>query len=451
MTPRPNLLYVMCDELRWCEPSCYGGPVPTPNLDALVARGVRVEHAVSNAPVCMPARSVVLSGQHARTCTGHANNTALRFARDADGSIGWCFDAYAPPVKCGFPNATLPELLRDAGYRTRAVGKWHVDAWPHDLGFDSYLIPRNHHAHTAQPFCEDGGPEFAPAGFSVDYEADRVRGFLAGDHDRPWFLYYNVSPPHMPLADMPERYLTMFDPADVELRPNVPAGFGPSADMTATYLWDYRHYLNHMPHAKRSAEGVGLRELIALYRGATAWVDDTLGRVLEAVPGDTLVVFTSDHGDLLGSHGRMGKATLDEESYRVPMVLAGPDLPAGRVADDGVASLLDVAPTLLSAAGVEVPGHMQGIDLLPALRGEASLPDAAVVETGGDGTGVRTATHLYALPRDGRSLGGTPHRFHDLRDDPHQLARRDDAAVAADLDARLRAWDAATPWLDGGT
>ena len=459
---RPNLLYVMCDELRWCGLGCYGGPLArTPHLDALAARGVRCEHAVSNAPVCMPARSVVLSGQHARTCTGTANNTALRWRRDGDGRRGWMFDAYAPPQKCGFPDATLPELLRDAGYHTRAVGKWHVDAWPHEIGFDRYLIPRNHHAHSAQPFTEDGGPEFVPAGFSVDYEADRVCEFLAGDHDRPWFLYYNVSPPHMPLADMPEKYLAMFDPAEVgEIlsRPNIPDGFRPSEANIRAYLWDYRAYNNYLPHAMRIADGYGLAELVALYLGATAWVDDTVGRVMSALDAagsadDTLVVFTSDHGDMLGSHGRMGKSCLYEEGCRVPFLASGPGLPRGTLAARGVASLVDVAPTLLDAAGLDRPAHLHGTSLVPMLRGDADGPDAAVVETSEDGTGLRTLTHSYGLPRDdgnGNALADEPHRFHDLTIDPYQLAPlspADAPDVAADLDARLRAWDAATPWL----
>ena len=453
---RPNLLYVMCDELRWSEVGCYGHErVRTPHMDQMARDGARVEHAVSNSPVCMAARSIVLSGQHARTCQGSAGNPSLRWRRDGDGERGWLFDAYAPPRKIGFADPALPELLQGAGYHTRAVGKWHVDAWPHELGFDDYLIPRNHHAHTAQPFTENGGPEFCPSGFSVDYEADRVCDFFNTDMagDQPWFLYYNISPPHMPLADMPERYLSMFDPADALLRPNVPDGWQPTRDMTLTYLWDYRHYLNHLPHTLTlPRDDFGLRDLTALYWGAVAWVDDTLGRVLRALDDaghadDTLVVFTSDHGDILGSHGRMGKSTLHEESYRIPFLARGPGVAQGRVLGDGVASLVDVAPTFLAAAGASVPEHLHGTDLLPALGGEGSLPDHAIIETAPDGTGVRTATHLYGLPRDGHALGDAPHRFHDLRSDPYQLHQGDDPDTAARLDTILRTWNSQAPWL----
>ncbi|MEM1011328.1 MAG: sulfatase-like hydrolase/transferase [Planctomycetota bacterium] len=449
---QPNLMIVMCDELRWCEPGCYGGQAKTPHLDALAARGVRCETAVSNAPVCMPARSVVLSGQHARTCTGFTNNTALRFARDADGSKGWCFDGYAPAEKCGFDDPTLAELLRDAGYHTRAIGKWHVDAWPHDLGFDRYLIPRNHHAHSAQPFCEDGGPELMPDGFSPDFEADRVCSFLAETHEKPWFLYYNLSPPHMPLADMPERYLTMFDAASVGRRGNVPDDFVPEERAVGAYLWDYRHYLQFMPHAVADAKaGRSIEALYALYLGATAWVDDLVGRVMQQLEttgqlDDTLVIFTSDHGDMMGSHGLMGKATLYEESYRIPMIAAGAGVPGGRVASDGVASLLDLAPTLLDAANQASLDHLQGTSLLPMFAGTAPGPEAAVIETSHDGTGLRTTSHLLALDRQDQAFTGNVRRFHDLTADPQQNQAFEDSGLRVDLQSRLADWDATTPW-----
>jgi choline-sulfatase len=455
---KPNVLYIMCDELRWCGVGCYGHPVvQTPHIDALARRGVRVEHAVSNAPVCMAARTLVLSGQHPRTSAGHVGNPSLRFRRDSDGGRGWCFDAYAPPQKVGFFDPTVPQLLRVAGYQLRAVGKWHVDAWPHEIGFDDYLIPHNHHAHSAQPFTHNGGPEFCPEGFSVDFEAEEVCRFLASDQSKetPWFMYYNISPPHMPLADMPRQYLEMYDRSQTDFdyeRPNYPKGFSFSDDTIATYLWDYRNYLHHLPHA--NSGGKDMRDLIALYYGATTWVDDKVGEVMKALDDagladDTLVIFTADHGEMLGCHGRSGKATLYEESCRVPFIAAGCGIPADTVASDGVASLVDVGPTALSVAGAEVPDHLHGTDLLPMLRGEATGPDAAIIETEGDGTGIRTTTHLLGLPRIDRDFGETPHKFFDLREDPYQLQSLSPTEDFAKLlERRVRDFDAKMSWFE---
>ena len=330
-----------------------------------------------------------------------------------------------------------------------------MDAWPHQIGFDRYLIPRNHHAHTAQLFTEDGGPEFSPPGFSPDFERDRVVAFLheQRDAERPWFLYDNIGPPHMPLADMPEEYLRMVDPASVELRANVPAGFdlGDHASTARDYLWDFRAYLNGMPHA-REAPVPTLRELTALYLGAVAWVDDTLAATLDALDDAglaerTVIVFTSDHGDLLGSHGLLGKGTLHEESCRIPMIARGPGVASGHV-DRGVASLVDVAPTLLSLAGIDPPPHVQGRDLSDRLAGNEAVgdEDAWIESADGRELGRRTADRLEVYARPGCGEAPTAvSRSWDLRADPLQL--RLQAAVAASSRglAAAQRWHGRTP------
>ncbi len=437
---RQNLLYIMCDELRWCDVGCYGaahtrrdGSPLTPNLDRLAQAGTRFETAVSNCPVCVPARSVVLSGQYARQCQGTTTNPSLGYhTRDSLAPrSGWLFDAYAPPTRAAFPNLTLPELLKQAGYHTRAIGKWHVEAWPHQLGFDRYLIPRSHHAHSGQLFTEDGGVEFSPPGFSVDFEADRVEQFLEEEAlaDKPWFLYYNISPPHMPLADMPEHYLSLVDPTSIDLRANVPADFDfdEHLETVRIYLWDFRRYLSHMPHTQ-DVSITSLEELIALYLGATAWVDDTVGRTLTSLDAagmadDTMVVFTSDHGDMLGSQGIWGKGSLWEESYRVPMLIRGPAVRTGTVRAD-VGSLIDVAPTLLGQAHVEVPDHMSGRDLLAA--GACDFAGGAVIEAS-DGSKIARRTQHRLEVFDLSDAGA--HATWGLEHDP--LQERSDVSRAA--------------------
>ena len=467
----PNLLLIVCDEMRWCELGCYGHDVVrSPRLDRLAADGVRVQHMVSNAPVCLPARSVILSGQHARTCIGREGNTALQFRRDHDGSRGWCFDVYAPPRPPAgqrrrvLPGPTLPELLRDGGYRTRCIGKWHVDAWPDEVGYDDWLICRTHHANSGQLYTHNGGPEFSPPGFGPDFEADRAAAAIAGDGSaadgRPWFCHLNLGPPHMPLADMPDRYLDLYEPAGIPLRANVPQPFDNEKHLETykTYRWDYRHYLAHMPHAERLPDGFDIHALTALYWGAVTWIDDVVGRVLDALDAsgqadETLVLFTSDHGDMLGSHGRFGKSSLYEESVRVPLIARGPGLPRGGVPSDGVASLVDLTPTLLEAAGLDRPEAMQGESLWPMLRGEAAGPEAAFIESVDDGIGIRTPRHLYGLRRDGEGLADRPHHFDDLAENPFQdeaVPQPHSPGQAERLDRLLRGWDDQTPWASGG-
>jgi choline-sulfatase len=423
---------------------------------------------VSNAPVCLPARSVILSGQYARTCIGRTGNTALRCQRELDGSHGWCFDTYAPPRPAAgrprrvLPDLTLPELLRRAGYHTRCLGKWHVDAWPDEVGYDDWLICRTHHANSGQLYTHNGGPEFSPQGFGPDFEADRAAAFFADQSAhpgrRPWFCHLNLGPPHMPLADMPDPYLDLYEPGEIRLRENVPQPFDDAkhAETYKTYRWDYRHYLAHLPHADELPEGFNIRALTALYWGAVTWIDDVVGRIVDALEQsgqaeDTLIFFTSDHGDMLGSHDRFGKSSLYEESIRVPLIARGPGLRRGTVASDGVASLVDLAPTLLSAAGIDRPDRMQGRSLLPMLRGEAEGPEAAFIETEHDGIGVRTGRYLYGMT-SARDTSRPATQFAcDLEKDPHQLSVTTDGELIGDAEAlaeRLRVWDSRTPWAE---
>ncbi|MEM8873500.1 MAG: sulfatase-like hydrolase/transferase [Planctomycetota bacterium] len=455
---RPNLLYIMCDELRWSEVGAYGHPVvKTPNFDRFAAQGTRFERAVSNCAVCVPARSIVLSGQYARRCHGQTSNGGCSFT-DHRGNEGWCFYPYAPRNKEAFPDPAYPELLKATGYHTAAIGKWHVDAWPHHLGFDDWLIPRAHHAHDAQLFTHNGGPEFAAPGFSVDFEAERVGEFFqrrAGE-SQPWMMYYNISPPHMPLAEMPEKYLTMYEAADTVMRGNVPTPFDNAAahDKFTTYLWDYRDYFAHLPHAKTLEDGFTIEHLLALYYGATTWVDDVLGRVLASLDesgmaDDTVVVFTADHGDNFGSHGLWGKAQLIEESYRIPMAIRGPGVQA-RHCTDTIGSLVDIGPTFLEAAGVEAPSHMHGTSLLSTLRDAAVGPQHAMIESTPDGVGVRTMSHLYGIGWDSEpKLGDTVSRFHDLDADPLQMNQlADEGDVALELRDIVERFDRDTPWMN---
>ena len=160
-----------------------------------------------------------------------------------------------------------------------------------------------------------------------------------------------------------------------------------------------------MPYACELPEGCDIVELHRLYMGLTTWVDDALGRVFDMLESAgladrTLTVFTSDHGENLGSHGYMNKESPKEEAYRIPMVVQGPGVAEGHVSDR-VASLVDVAPTLIDAAGGDVPSHLSGRSLSPALvgggPGVAPHDNHAIFETHGFGVGARSATHMVNL------------------------------------------------------
>jgi len=407
----------------------------------------------------MAARSVMLSGQYARRCSCGVGNVCVQ---PSPGNF--VMPEYPAPGRPHLPDATLPECLRTVGYRNVAIGKWHIHSWPHDIGFDEYLIPRVHHCHTGQSYTRNGGPEFVPDGFSVDFEADEAAQFLR-DRQRarePFFLFYNISPPHCPVADAPQHYLSMYDPAHVELRPNVdPDRELPRQDQWfKIYRYDFRHYMLGLPYADELPERYGLRNLIAEYRGLTTWADDTIGKLLKSLDDqglaeNSIVLFTADHGDNLGSHNRVQKGSLNEESVRIPFIVCGPGVPAGRVIRDQVAGLVDLMPTLLEFAGVSVPSHVQGQSLTAVVSGarQTAAEPWTFIETGGDGIGVRTPTHLYALPWDAPGVSGSaPHYFHDMRTDPFQLRNMagtdEQTDIARSLDTILRHWHQYTPGPD---
>jgi len=189
-------------------------------------------------------------------------------------------------------------------------------------------------------------------------------------------------------------------------------------------------------------------------------VDDYIGRLMAAITNtgladNSIVLFTSDHGDNLGSHGLYNKNSWIEESIRIPMIISGargrPGNAHPQVITDTVASLADVAPTLLDRAGIDVPDHMQGRSLF---RDPGSKPsDCAFIETGA-GIIIRTLTHKYGLrfATSARTASQARPQFFDLSRDPYEMTNLADTGQQAELEAELRgrliAWDKATPWSD---
>ena len=459
MKNKPNVIICICDQLRAFEVGCYGNQViSTPNIDDLARNGVRFEHAVSTDPVCMPARSSLVSGQYARTCMGALGNASVPDEHGRPIVASWPLQE-----RIHLPDPTIAEQFKDAGYDTALIGKWHIHPAPEIVGFDYTLHPRVNPRPTGQDFVENGGPPQLVDGFSVDYEIENVLSYLAADRNNPFFLYYSISPPHMPLADAPEHYLTMYDPDDMPLRPNVFIDGEMAYDehWFKVYLWDFLYYSQNLPYTLDLPEGFDLRTLTALYYGLTTWVDDMVGRMMEGLRANgqldnTIVVFTSDHGDNLGSHHRFNKGLLIEESIRIPMIFHAPWLWEPSVSSSQVAQLIDIMPTVLDASGSPIPDHVQGRNLSPVLAGDSPRLDEnwGFIETTDGEIGVRTPTHLLGR-RTSNSEGGAENRpncFYDLRDDPYEL--NDLAGIVeqeqaeSELDDLLTAWDQNTPWMN---
>lgn len=453
MTTRPNILLLFADQMRPFELGCHGGGVATPNLDRLAALGVRFETAITTNPLCTPARSSLLSGQYARTCAG---------------MLGCCGEPARHRVN--FPDATLPERLGLAGvdYETILHGKWHIQSHPRCCGFQRSVYPKVHHLNRDQLYFDGSGRSWIQRGYGPDYEVALSEAVFRETRERPFFLFHNLSLPHMPYFDVPERYRTRYDPAAVELRANTTRDGVEYYDEQAflIYLYDYLYYKEKRPGCQQLPAGFGLRELTALYWGMIAAADDQVGALLDALEDsgrleETIIVFASDHGDNLGSHHRWNKHSPNDEAIRIPFFIAWPGVLEPRVVTGQVASLADVAPTLLALAGQPVPATMQGRDLSPVLRGEVAAlptPEAYAENIGGELI-VRTPTHMAAVTTAPGPGAPTPAMqegealFFDMEDDPLQLRNLAgsgaQAACEAALHRRLARFNEETPWMPG--
>jgi arylsulfatase A-like enzyme len=442
-TPRrPNVVILFPDQLRWAEVGCYGHPVVrSPNIDRLAAGGVRMGFAFTNFPVCSPARSVLLSGRYARS-TGVLQNQ----------------DQEAKPGRPTNQTTTLPEVLAANGYDTALVGKWHLAPTPETLGFQQSLRPRMRHRYFKQTFYRNEGEPYVFDDYGPFHETDAAIQFIREKRDRPFFLYLAYGPPHMPVSEMPEKYGKMYDPARVIIRDNAWVGGKLAYDENwfKIYMWDFQYYENKDTFARSLPAGMTLRELTALYDGQITAVDDCIGRVLGAIrdagiEDDTIVLLTSDHGDLLGSHGLFNKNTHHEEAAHIPMIFRYPRRLKPSVVDTQVVSLVDAMPTLLDLCGIRTPDAVQGTSVASVLLGQkpAVGENAAFIETG-NAEGIRTLRHMYFVER---KKGGGEHLF-DVPADPYEM--KDLAGDPAsretlkNLRARVQEWTSRNPrWLEG--
>ncbi len=364
---KPNLLFIYCDQMRGQAMGCAGNTqVRTPYLDRLASQGVMFTNAIANCPVCTPNRGVLLTGKYPLSHKAVANDVPL------------------PPDDASWGN-----VLRDAGYRTGYIGKWHLDGVPRDRftppgrrrhGFDYWAVWNCSHAYFNAKYFRDDPEPIHIDGYEPDHQTDLAIDFLRGRSDQPFFLIISWGTPHAPYQEVPEEYRRLYDPDKLELRPNC-------ADPDRRALADY-------------------------YAAITA-LDHNVGRLMDAldemdVERNTIVVFTSDHGDMLWSQGQIKKERPWEESILVPFIVRWPDaVPEGK-SHDALLSTVDVMPSLLSLMGVSVPQGVEGTDLSAAMRGEPcygpvsaflTIPvtvDQAVAAGIGEWRGVRTKRYTYA-------------------------------------------------------
>ena len=423
---RWNLLFILTDQWR---ASAFGHGndevVRTPHIDRLGKQGAICTRAYAANPVCTPNRSCLLTGRHSHQ-TGMINNN-LMLPTD---EVCW------------------PQVFADAGYRTHYIGKWHVDGEakpgfvPHGWrrrGFQTFQgFNRGHIYHKPWGFDDDGSPLVPqqvasdPEYYEPTYQTDLAIEFMKQNQQSTFACCVSLGPPHTPFA--PPKDFDRYTRDEIVLRPNVPQ--------------------RHEQQARKDLSG---------YYGLCESLDHEVGRMMSyldesGLADSTLVVFTSDHGELAGSHGKYRKGEPEDESLRVPLVMRQPGMiPAGTV-NESLVNSIDLMPTMLDLCELKDPGTSTGRSVSSAVKdsrnasdtqdsiycegklvGAASASKGRKQQAGAQASGpwraVVTGSHKLVVRGDEKNVV----QLYDVENDPFETRNLANTAGHKDLQAGMLA------------
>ncbi|WP_353718801.1 sulfatase [Dyadobacter sp. 676] len=416
---KPNVIIILADQWR-AEAVGYAGnkDVKTPHIDKLASQSVNFKTAVSTMPVCTPYRASLLTGQYPLKHGLFYNDKPL--ANEA---------------------LTMAEIFKENGYRTGYIGKWHVNGHKNGegpfsardkpvprerrQGFDYWKAREVTHDYNNSFYFDENDKKVYWEGYDAFPQTDSAIGFIKQSGKNPFLLVLSWGPPHNPYETAPEKYQKMYDPAKLRVRPNVPAEMQDSA-----------------------------RKVLAQYYAHCTALDDMTGKLLDAlekqgIAENTIVVFTSDHGDMLLTRGVFRKQRPWDESALVPMLIRYPE----KLGKKGITiskplGTPDILPTLLGLSGIKIPASVQGTDVSAGILKPEKYPlDAALITLpvpfheynfsngGREYRGVRTERYTYT-----RRLNG-PWLLYDNQTDPYQqnnlIGKPEYKKIQSELEAKL--------------
>ena len=395
-------------------PGVDGCEVLAPNLERLQRAGTTFTNCFSNYPVCAPARGMLMSGRWPSD-TGVVNNLS-----ELEPS-----------------SSSLAAIFARDGYQTCYIGKWHLHAGPLETvdgndrnippgpgrhGFERMNVWTETNRHWDSVRYEEGtGKAVRTRGYNATLMTDEALQFL-GERDpmRPFFLFLSLNPPHPPLDDAPPDYLDLYTGRSLSMRQNVPESMASGAQLVPA-------------GAHRNHVTMTLQEQLGQYYAHISAVDAEIGRLLTKLEetdalAETLIVYTSDHGDMLGSHGKLRKGAFFRESAQVPLVLAWPGKIAAGQENEMLIGLIDIYPSLLGLCGLDVPDTARGADLSTGILAKHRTGARYVVHfsTSQDDSGFREGSRGLRTPHHLYFTDGIEERLFDSVDDP--LEMRDLAA-----------------------
>ncbi len=372
---RPNVIYVFADQLRYS--SCgFAGDLQarTPHMDQMARDGASFLNCISNTPVCCAYRSQLFTGKHTSS-TGMAVNE-LRIN---------------PNHRC------LGHVVSEAGYKTSYIGKWHLWANRHTHGrvYNSYMPPHKRHYrlgwdgqwlssnfnhHSFHGYYVDDEPfKTMIPGYEPDWQTDRTIDYIKdnANGDKPFYLTLSYGPPHDPWTrdNVTKEALEPF----LDERFPLPETWSDTPDPYMDRNTDPERWISYWKK--------NLEDFKRVYYAQTANLDWNLGRLMQAlkdagIEEDTILIFTSDHGEQLGANARVFKMIFYEESARLPFLIKWPKKIRKGLEMEGVFGTPDHAPTILSLMGLDTPEEMEGIDLSPGLLGKKEVRQDAVLMQG---------------------------------------------------------------------
>ena len=433
---KPNLLFIWTDEQRADTMAVYGNTkIRVPNMNRLAGESVVFKNAYVTQPVCTPNRSAVMTGQWPHMTGLLTNNIPL-----------------PAKVPC------LPEMVADQDYRTAYMGKWHLgDELFAQHGFDEWVSmedgygsgfsegrDRNTRSDYHHFLVEHGYQPGSDGKFSRNFAAGRpiehckpkflelkACDFLRRHRNEPFILYVNFLEPHMPFTGPLD---AMYDPNEVD----VPASFNdPLEDNEPEYC---KKKLNQCLKKYGTTEQ-DYRKLIARYWGLNSQVDRSVGAILDTLEqlglaDDTIVVYTSDHGDMMGAHRLVEKGVMYQEATRIPWLMRVPAMGLKQRVIDHPVSQIDLVPTLLELMGhSQAAAHLPGKSLVPVISGQRTAQDDVFIEW-------NTEPRIRTVVSDGWKLCLTKEdkcQLFNLRDDPGETTNLFDSRRHAEVISRLTA------------
>lgn len=476
---RPNLLFIFSDQQRADTMATYGNEwIDTPALNSLADTGSVIENCYVSSPICTPSRSTIMTGTWPHTNGAYKNNVPLPDH----------IDTIVDHIPNDYHKAYFGKWhLGDETVKRRGFDEWHPieDAyrvWSTSSEYEDVFSPYHHYLieQGFQPDVEVGGRRVFSRPFAhslpeehtkASYLGREVSKFLKRNKDRPFALYVNFLEPHFPYTGPLN---DMYDPASIPESPVFMQSPPKDASLMVQLMaQQYKTGEDRMaPNAARELRGedisplgqeeADLRQIQARYYGLVTLLDRAIGKILDSLEeqglaDNTIVVFTSEHGDQLGDHGLLHKMVMYEDTVKVPMLVRVPWTESRRIS--GRYSHIDTVPTLLDLMGFDIPDSLQGESKATVLTGESTLDgnDAFIAWHGRglDGLSLpmsplelqRDIPHRVIVSSEGWKLNlavGDFCELYDLNNDPYEQQNLfysgDHGEKAVELARRIRSW-----------